>query len=90
MEKKLIGFKRFKSKKGTPLCMAYVATPFSPQRVASGACGCEAEGVFLPDDQYDYLTADDLGKEVTTDYDIVGGRAYLRKFTVDRGKKGNG
>lgn len=88
MEKKLIGYKKFTNKKGRPMCIAYVVTPFSSRQLDAGACGCESEGVFLPDDQLDYLQPDDLGKEVSTDYDIVGGRAYLRRFTVDRGRKG--
>lgn len=86
MKKKLIGFKRFTSKKGTPLCVAIIATAFDKQQNERGSYGCDAESVFLPSEQYDYLSADDLGKEVTTAYDIVGGRAYLRELIVARTK----
>lgn len=86
MEKKLIGFKRFRSKKGNDVCVAHIATKFTPQQEANGAYGCAVESLFLPPDQYDYLRPDDLGKEVITDYDIVGRQAYLRTLTVVRAK----
>lgn len=88
MKKKLIGFKRFTSRKGNPLCVAIIATAFDKQQNERGSFGCDAESVFLPSEQYDYLNADDLGKEVSTQYDMVGGRAYLRELTVARGKAG--
>lgn len=87
MKKKLIGFKRFTSKKDKPLCIAIVATPFNERQNDQGSYGCDAESLFLPAELYDYLTPEDLGKEVTTDYDIVSGRAYLRNFTVLRDAK---
>ena len=91
MEKKLIGFKRLEDKKQKKYCIAYVGMPYKSDRVADGsAAGFEVDSLFMPDDQYDYLKSDDVGKEVTTDYDIVGRRAYLRKLTVNRGKEGKG
>lgn len=86
MKKTLIGFKRFTSKKGNPLCVAIIATAFDKQQNERGSYGCDAETVFLPSEQYDYLQSSDLGKEVSTQYDIVGGRAYLRELTVNRAK----
>lgn len=49
-----------------------------------GSCGSAAEEVFLPAEQYDYLGVNDIGKQVTTAYDIIGGRAYLTNLTVIR------
>lgn len=88
MKKKLIGFKRFTSKKGNPLCVAIIATEFDKQQNERGSFGFDAEQVFVPSEQYDYLGKDDLGCEVTTQYDIVGGRAYLRELKVIRAKSG--
>lgn len=90
MEKKLIGFKRFEDKKQKKYCIAYVGMSFSRDRVDEGSAGgFEVDSLFMPDDQYDYLQKEDVGKEVNTDYDIVGRRAYLRKLTVNR-KEGKG
>lgn len=91
MGKKLFGFKRFESKSGKKMCIAYVGMPFNRDRVDEGsAAGYEVDSLFMPNDQYDYLQESDVDKEVTTDYDIVGGRAYLRNLTVIRGKEGKG
>ena len=84
MSKTLVGFKRFKSKKGNPLCVAIITVPFDAKANERGSYGYDVESVFVPAEQYDYLTTDDLGKPVTTQYDIVGGRAYLREITVTR------
>lgn len=91
MEKKLIGFKRFESKTKKKICIAYVGMPFNRDRVTDGsAAGCEVDMLFMPEKQYDYLQESDVGKEVETDYDIVGRQAYLRNLTVIRGKEGKG
>lgn len=82
MKKKLIGFKRFTSKKGNPLCVAIVATPFDKEQNARGSFGCDAQSLFMPSEQYDYLSSDDIGKEVSISYDIMGDRAFLRELTV--------
>lgn len=90
MEKKLIGFKRFESKNQKKFCIAYVGASFDRDRVDEGSAGgFEVESLFMPNEQYDYLQKEDVGKEVTTDYDIVGRKAYLRKLTVNR-KEGRG
>lgn len=88
MKKKLIGFKRFTSKKGNPTCIVVVATPFDERQNEKGSYGCDVETMFLPKELFDYLTPEDLGKEVTMSYDIVNRQAFLRDFTVQRdGKK---
>lgn len=85
--KKLIGFKRFTSRKGAPTCIAVLASQYTPQQNERGSYGCDVEQVFLPQEQFDYLTVEDLGKEVITDYDIIGSRAYLRNLVVNRDEK---
>ncbi len=84
MERTLVGFKRFKSKKGNPVCLAIIASQFTARDNERGSYGTDMESVFLPQEQYDYLVVDDIGKPVTTQYDIVGGRAYLCELVVDR------
>lgn len=83
MEKStLVGFKRFKSKKGNDLCVASVSTPFSPADNARGCYGDDVQSVFLPDNLIDYLQPEDVGKKVQLSYNIANGRAYLIDFTV--------
>lgn len=83
--KTLAGFKRFKSKKnGKDYCVATILTPYAPNAANSQNYGSEAESIFLPDEFYNYLTIDDIGREVATSYDVVGGRAYLHNFEVNR------
>lgn len=89
-EKTLVGFKRFKSKKGSPLCVALVARKFTAQENDRGSFGCDMDSVFVPSEQYDYLEVSDIGKPVDLQYDIVSGRAYLRSITVDRGAAAKG
>lgn len=82
MEGKLVGFKRFKSKKGNDLCLANIETPFAPSDIARGCVGNDVQGVFLPDNQYDMLTEKDIGKTVKLIYSINCGRAYLEELQV--------
>lgn len=83
-EKKLVGFKKFTSKKGNPLCVAIVMTPFDSKANERGSYGCDVESVFLPQEQIDYLIPTDIGKPVDLNYNIVGGRAFLTQITVKR------
>lgn len=84
MEKTLVGYKRFTSKKGIPLCVAIVSTPFTERDNERGSFGCDSESVFLPTELYDYLTPKDIGKPITLSYNIVGGRAFLTDVQVKR------
>lgn len=84
MEKKLAGYKRFTSKKGNPLCVAVVMTPFDAKANERGCYGADVESIFLPQEQIDYLVPTDIGKPVNLVYNISGGRAYLTEFSVKR------
>lgn len=80
---KLVGYRRFTSKKnGKDYCVAEIETPFSSRETASGAVGCKTEQIFMPEEQYDFLKPDHIGKEVKLDYELSGGRAYLVNVTV--------
>lgn len=78
----LVGFKKFKSKKGVDTCLAKVASPFSPADISKGACGSDVQDVWLYDDLYDVLQPEDVGKEVKIDYNIFNGRAFIANITV--------
>lgn len=80
---KLVGFRRFTSKKnGKDYCVAEVVTPFNQRELNAGAIGSKTEQVFMPENQYDLLKASDVGKELQFDYELSGGRAYLVNVTV--------
>lgn len=82
--KTLVGYKRFTSKKGNPLCLAVILNPFDEKSNERGSFGCDCEQVFVPAEQYDYLTVNDIGLPVETRYDVINGRAYLREIIVAR------
>lgn len=83
---KLVGFKHFTSKKGANFCVANVVTEYSAREITIDCVGSKVEEIFLPADQLTYLIPSDIGKEVRLEYEISGGRAYLTKFEVVRGK----
>ena len=82
MKAKLVGYKRFKSKKGNDLCVANVEVPFTPAENSRGSIGSDVQSVFLPDNKLDLLKEDDIGKNVDLVYSIVNGRAFLEDFIV--------
>lgn len=84
MEITLVGFKRFLSKQGRPLCLALVARQYGSSDV--DCYGSDVAELFLPDEQYNYLLPDDIGLPVTLDYDNFGGRSRLRSISVSRKK----
>lgn len=79
---RLIGLKTFKSKKGQDCYVAVIETPFTDRERSYGSMGCKAEEQFIDKDIYDTLSPADFGKEVIRDFDVSGGRAYLRDLTV--------
>ena len=80
---KLVGFRRFTSKKnGKDYCVAEVVTPFNQREQAAGAVGEKTEQIFMPEDQYNLLKPEYIGKELKLDYELSGGRAYLVNVTI--------
>lgn len=79
---RLVGYKRFKSKKGKNFCVANIVSGYSNRDIERNCVGEKVEEIFLPDEQYDLLTPDDIGRELSFDYDMSGGRAYLIGVTV--------
>lgn len=79
----LVGYRRFNGKNGKLYCVANVTSEFSSREVEGGAVGLKVQEVFLPESQVDYLKPSDCGKNVSLDYEINGGRAYLVSFSVE-------
>lgn len=80
---KLLGYRRFKSTKNNKeYCTAMVVHDLTERERMSGSVGQKSESLFLPDELYDYLRPDDIGKEVILDYEISDGRARLVGLAV--------
>ncbi len=77
MKAKLVGFKRFKSKKGNECCVLSIEKPYTPAEQARGCHGSSVDNIFAPEDKIDAFTEKDLGKEVDLLYSIEYGRAVL-------------
>lgn len=78
MTSTVVGYRKFKSKKGVDCNVLVLTTPFTPAENARGSHGMGAQEVFLTDDIAARITPDCIGKQVQTTYSIgVGGRAYL-------------
>lgn len=83
---KLVGFRRFVSKKGDNYCVANVVSDYTERDKANGAVGSRTEELFIPSAQYDYLQASDIGSEIVLNYNFSGNRAYLDSVEVKRKK----
>lgn len=79
---KLVGFKRFTSKKGKRYCVIHLVTPYGQRDLDDGCFGSQAEDIFLPDDLFDLLTVKDLNKDVEVIYEISSGRAFVTDLKV--------
>lgn len=82
MATKLIGYKRFTSKKNVETCIASVVQDLSDRDRAGGSVGQRVDEIFMPHDQVDYLQPEHIGKELSFSYDMVSGTPYLSKVTV--------
>lgn len=79
----LVGYKEFKSKKGTDCHVVILNTPFSPAENSRGSYGMDAQQVFLTDEIAKKITPECIGKQVELTYSIgAGGRAYLEDMNV--------
>lgn len=80
---KLLGYKRFHSvNKNKDFCSAMVVHDPTQRDKVAGLVGQKCESLFVPEELYDYLRPDDIGKEVILDYDISDGRARLVGLSV--------
>lgn len=74
---KLLGYSNGTSKKGAPFTIMYLEKEFSARDKENGAVGTKVTQEFLPQSQVGLLQPSHIGKEVSLDYDISDGRAYL-------------
>lgn len=80
---KLLGFKRFKAKKTQKdTCIMFVAQDVSEREKEHGYVGQKIVEMFIPESQVDLLKPSDIGKELSLDYELSGGRAFLVNVTV--------
>lgn len=79
---KLIGYRRFTSKKNVEFCVASIMVPCSQRDIVNGYTGNRVDEVFMPNGMVDLLTPQDIGKEVEIMYSVSGGRAYVDDFRV--------
>ncbi len=82
MKAKLVGYKRFESKKGDVYCVANVVYPYTAAEKARGCYGESVESIFLPAELTNLLTEKDIGKTVDLSYTISQGKAYLDNLVV--------
>lgn len=76
----VIGYRKFTSKKGLPCCMISVMSVYSDRDVSYGAQGYKVTDEFVPSAQHELVTPDVIGKAIKIDYEINGGRAYVRSI----------
>ena len=81
---KLIGFKRFLSKKGSNLCIANVVRDCTTRECERGSVGQTMDEIFVPDHLYDYLQPEHVGKDIDLVYEMSGGRAYLNSVVIGK------
>lgn len=77
MKKKIVGYKRFTSKKGTALCVVNCLSDFTDREYANNCFGQKIEEIFMPADEYDLLKPEHIGKMANFEYEINNGSAYL-------------
>lgn len=82
MEKKIVGYRKFNSKKGAPCCLVTFMSPYTDVQVKNGACGNQAEDVFIPDSFHDLFTPQVIGKNAVLFYSVVNGRAYVDSVEI--------
>lgn len=79
---KLVGYKKFKSKKGNECCVISVVTPYNQRSLDNGCVGSKTEEVFLPENCFNLLQPSDIGCDLNLVYECSGGRAYLVDIEV--------
>lgn len=74
---KLVGYKKFVSKKGKEFCVANVVSPYTDRDIERDCVGSKVEEIFMPDNMCNFFSPSDIGRELDLSYEINGGRAYL-------------
>lgn len=83
MTSTVVGYKQFKSKKGTDCNVLILTTDFTPAENARGSYGKGVQEVFLNDDIAAKITPESIGKQVKLEYTFgAGGRPYLEDVNI--------
>lgn len=59
---KILGFNKFKSKKGNMCCTIQLARDFTDKEVAAGSCGHRVEDAFVPSELMELVVPENVGK----------------------------
>ena len=81
-ESVIIGYRKFKSKKGFDCCLISVMSLCCDRDLRYGACGYKVQDVFVPEAQHNLIVPDVVGKPVVIHYEINGGNAYVRSIEI--------
>lgn len=80
---KLIGYRRFTSKKnGETYCVATLLCDLTQRDIAGGCVGQKTEDIFVPSEQVNLLRPEDIGKQLQCNYEYSNGKAYLLSVAV--------
>lgn len=81
-ESVIVGYRKFKSKKGTPCCLITIMSMCTDRDIRYGANGYKVQDEFVPDAQHDIINSDVIGKNVRINYEINGGKAYVKSIDL--------
>ena len=85
MAKKLIGISSGTSQKsGNDYFCVTVISPCDDFDNKYGSFGEKAEKLFVPKECFDTIKPEDLGKEITFDYEVRGDRARVIGFKIGK------
>ena len=81
--KKIVGYSKFVSKKGTDTCIVHVVEPFSDGQLSRGCVGSEADTIAIYDKEiFDKVTESCIGKTLDVSYNVSNGRAFVRDISI--------
>lgn len=80
--KTIIGYRKFKSKKGEEFCIVQASEPYSKREEQYGAYGDKVEDVFIPKDYHNLIDEFCIGKKLALTYTIQGGKAYIDSVEI--------
>lgn len=78
----IVGFSKFKSKKGSDCCIIKVLTPATERDNQFGHFGHVLNEIFVPDRQHGDITEDVIGHEVTVNYDYYNGKGFVNSISI--------
>lgn len=81
-EKLIIGYRKFKSKKGEAFCIVQASAPYSDKELAHGACGFKCEDIFIPLEHHDKISPSCLDRTLVLTYTIQSGRAFIADVAI--------